>query len=63
MPHGITSCNFVRTILGTADVFVLAIGLLDHTANPMSPEEVIEAVAPWFIDSETFWLRMFGMAW
>ncbi|OCK92552.1 uncharacterized protein K441DRAFT_569452 [Cenococcum geophilum 1.58] len=63
MPHGITSCNFVRTVLGTADVIVIAIGFLDHTAHPMSPEQVIESMAPWLIDSETFWFRMFQMAW
>jgi hypothetical protein len=64
MPHGITSTSLVRTVLCTCDLFVLAIGMLEpSTARPMDPEQAIEAMAPWLIDSEIFWGRMFGMAW
>jgi len=64
MPHGISSSSIVRTVFTTCDLFVLAIGLLEHghDARPMDPEQAMDAMAPWLIDAEIFWERMFGMA-
>ncbi|KAF2803779.1 uncharacterized protein BDZ99DRAFT_162847 [Mytilinidion resinicola] len=63
MPHGITSSNVVRTIISTCDIFVLAIGLLEPRPTAgMNPEQALDAMAPWLIDAEIFWERMFGMA-
>jgi len=28
----------------------------------MDPEQAMDAMAPWLIDAEIFWERMFGMA-
>jgi hypothetical protein len=60
MPHGITSAVFVRTTLTTCDVFILALGFLE-ASQMMSPEQLIESAAPWFIDAETVWWRRFVM--
>ncbi|KAF2178790.1 hypothetical protein K469DRAFT_598295 [Zopfia rhizophila CBS 207.26] len=60
--HGITNSVFIRTTLTTCDVFVLALGFLDPKAM-ISPEQLIESAAPWFLDAETVWWRRFAMNW
>ncbi|KAF2731785.1 hypothetical protein EJ04DRAFT_362623 [Polyplosphaeria fusca] len=61
MPHGIMSCAFARTSIGTCDVFVMATSYLPPHAM-MSPEQLIESASPWFLDAETIWWRKFEMA-
>ncbi|KAF2792582.1 hypothetical protein K505DRAFT_246348 [Melanomma pulvis-pyrius CBS 109.77] len=60
MPHNIASSVFVRTTLTTCDVFILALGFLD-AKNMITPEQLIESAAPWFIDAETVWWRRVAM--
>jgi hypothetical protein len=58
MPHHITNSIFARTSLGTCDVFIIALANLDPRMAP-SPEELIAAASPWFLDAETVWWRKF----
>ena len=58
MPHGISAAIFVRTSLGTCDVFVMATSYLPPE-HAMTPEQLIETVRPWFLDAETVWSRIF----
>jgi hypothetical protein len=60
MPHGIASAVFARTSFTTCDVFIMALPYLDPLRSP-SPEELIEAARPWFLDAETVWCRKFWM--
>ncbi|RMZ71681.1 hypothetical protein GMOD_00006823 [Pyrenophora seminiperda CCB06] len=60
MPHHITNCVFARTSLTTCDVFVMALPYLD-ARKALSPEELITAASPWFLDAETVWWRKFLM--
>ncbi|KAF2262446.1 hypothetical protein CC78DRAFT_534778 [Lojkania enalia] len=60
MPHNITNSAFIRTSLGTCDVFVMAVAYLDPI-NMISPEQLIESARPWFLDAETVWWRKFTL--
>jgi hypothetical protein len=56
MPHHITNCAFARTSLTTCDIFLMGLPYIHPIAMP-SPEELIEAASPWFLDAETIWWR------
>ncbi|PVH99125.1 hypothetical protein DM02DRAFT_529780 [Periconia macrospinosa] len=58
MPHHITHSSFGRTSLTTCDVFVMALSYLDARSMP-SPEGLVESVAPWYLDAESVWWRVF----
>jgi len=60
MPHGIAAAVFARTSFTTCDVFLMALPYLD-AQRMMAPEDMIEAVRPWFLDAETVWWRRFWM--
>ncbi|KAF1828411.1 hypothetical protein BDW02DRAFT_240173 [Decorospora gaudefroyi] len=60
MPHHITNSVFARTSLTTCDVFIMALEHVDPRAMP-SPEDLIRAASPWFLDAETVWWRRFLM--
>jgi hypothetical protein len=60
MPHHITNSLFARTSITTCDVFIMALPHMHPRAMP-SPDELIEAASPWFLDAETVWWRKFLM--
>ncbi|ORY14317.1 hypothetical protein BCR34DRAFT_479643 [Clohesyomyces aquaticus] len=62
MPHGVTNSVWVRTTLGTCDLFIMALRYVDPIAM-MSPEQLIESASPWNIDAETVWWRKFAVGW
>jgi|TARA_R110002003_G_scaffold290_7_gene18581 hypothetical protein len=60
MPHGIANAVFARTSFTTCDVFIMALPYL-KPHQMISPEELIEAAKPWFLDAETVWWRKVWM--